>query len=115
MSDTYYRVSASHTDIYVQELQVLRKTPRGVWLDMPFGCPARFVLADARKRYAWPTLAEAVDSFVARKRRHLKILRAQARTVEALLTAATERRDALMADKYLRADRPLGLLERINA
>jgi hypothetical protein len=47
---------------------VIKRTPKGVWLSMGFG-EKRFVLLTARKRYALPTKAEALESFLLRKSR----------------------------------------------
>lgn len=48
--------------------EVIKTTPKGVWI------AGRFCLRDARKRFACPTLHEAIESFVARKDRQIKIL-----------------------------------------
>ena len=75
--------------VSVHEYPVLRETPKGVWLEGCgfYGSP-RFVLRDARKRYACPTEEEAWESFRARKNRQLRILRAQVRHVEEVLGSA---------------------------
>lgn len=54
-----------------QWFEVLKTTPKGVQI------AGRFCLRDARKRFACPTLHEAIESFVARKDRQIKILSAQ--------------------------------------
>jgi len=71
--------------------RVLRETPKGVWLEDggAFG-GKRFVLRDARKRFACPTQEEALESFRARKQRQLKILQAQVRHVETVLRMAED-------------------------
>lgn len=70
----------------VWEFEVERDTPKGVWLRSvpPFGAP-RFVLRDARKRYACPTIEEAWESFRARKTKQLAHLRRQIAHVEAVI------------------------------
>jgi hypothetical protein len=88
----WYRVEGS-TEPYVRELRVRKVTECGVWLDdygWRMGEGDRFVLRDARKRYACPTKEEAWVSFIARKRRHLRILQAQAKAVEYALSRALE-------------------------
>lgn len=73
--------------VELREHRVVRRTPKGVWLDL--GLP-RFVLVGARKQFAWPTREEALTSFVARKRRQIRIHEAQAsRARRALEIAAT--------------------------
>ena len=65
-------------------LEVTKTTPKGVWLGN------RFVLRDVRKRFACPTLHEALESFVARKDRQISILSNQLSKAESMrLEAAT--------------------------
>lgn len=47
--------------------RVIKRTPKGAWIDLGWG-DKRFVLLSARKRYALPTQAEALESFIMRKR-----------------------------------------------
>ena len=56
-------------------LLIVKRTPRGTWV-MDWG-KRRFVLSDGRKRYAYPTKREALESFAHRKRKQLVILTAQ--------------------------------------
>jgi len=62
-------------EVNLYEYKVIKKTPKGVWLDN-YGFK-KFVLKDARKRFACPTKQEALESFIARKKKQLKILKAQ--------------------------------------
>lgn len=66
---------------------VVRHTPKGAWIVDITG-RRRWVKRDARKRYACPTMEEAMESFQARKRRQVSILCAQIVRVEAALAAA---------------------------
>lgn len=59
----------------VYEFRVLSTTPKGVWIDR-WGTK-RFVLLDARKRFACPTKAEALTSYIKRKERQIRILNSQ--------------------------------------
>jgi hypothetical protein len=88
VAETWYRyediVYASIYDdgpgrlvVELREYEVLRHTPKGVWLTMGFG-DKRFVLRGAHKRFACPTKLEARESFIARKRRQIRIHEAQA-------------------------------------
>jgi hypothetical protein len=64
-------------DVYLQKLRIIRRTPKGVWVDRTshrFHGP-RFILTDARKRFACPTIEEAKESFIARKKRHIRIMK----------------------------------------
>jgi hypothetical protein len=72
--------------------EVVRTTPRGVWLrESPHGDELRFVLASARRRFACPTEAEAAASFRARKRRQIGIHRARAALAERALALVPPR------------------------
>lgn len=46
---------------------VLKKTPKGVWVGLAEG-NRKFILLSARKKFACSTIAEAKESFKARKR-----------------------------------------------
>ncbi len=81
-------VGIGRCDVHVYSLRVVRTTPKGVWLEA-FGAP-RFVLRDARKKYASPTESEALLSFIARKKRQENILKAQMRTAIELADIALE-------------------------
>ncbi len=58
--------------LQLQEFEVAKVTPKGVRLEN-----GRFVLLEARKRFACPTKEEALKSYVARKRRQQGILNSQ--------------------------------------
>ena len=79
--------------VHLREFEVLRTTPCGAWIEGQYG-RKRFVLKDSRKRYAHPTVDEARESFIARKKRQLSIYQARARTAERALEIA--RGDILM-------------------
>lgn len=64
---------------HLMAFTVIKTTPRGVWLG--YGSRKRFVLNDARKRYAYPTQSEAWESMVARRSRERAILRARSEYV----------------------------------
>lgn len=70
----------------VQALRVLRTTPAGVWVD-DWG-KERFILSNARKRFAYPTKEEALVSFIARKTWQLKHLECQMDKVKQALEIA---------------------------
>ena len=59
---------------------VEKHTPKGVRLE-----GGKFVLRDARKRWACPTIEEALESFKARKKRQIKIHQATVRRAEKAL------------------------------
>ena len=66
--------------ITLREVSVLRHTAKGVWLQDY--SRERFVLTQARKRWACPTKAEAAESYRQRKMRQARILSSQLRDVQ---------------------------------
>lgn len=86
----YYRYYDSGGDyILLMQLRVLRRTPKGVWVEDLGGLRSeRFVLDRGRKRFCYPTLAEAWASFLKRKERQLSILVAQHDMIARLLARA---------------------------
>jgi hypothetical protein len=74
----------------LREFAVVKETPKGAWIAGPFGLTKRFVRLDARKRYACPTVEEARESFMARKKRQIKILKTQLVNAEESLQLAEE-------------------------
>lgn len=81
---------AGPVKVHLQEFPVEKHTPKGVWLsgidvrDYHGGhYPSwRFVRHDTNKRFACPTIAEARESFLARKRRQIRIHTARIRQAE---------------------------------
>ena len=78
-------------EIRLREFKVIKQTPKGVWVIWKAGIfsdsyeEKRFILRDARKRYACPTKEEAAVSFRARKKRQICMLKAQLRDAERAL------------------------------
>ena len=86
--------------ITLYRFAVIRHTLRGVWLD--YGIEKdKFVLVNARKRFACPTLDEAKESFLARKKIQLIILEEQTKGVRRILLEA----DSLIAKEIWNYDR----------
>lgn len=74
------------SDIQLQEYEVLKHTPKGVWLDdFP---NKRFVRASTRKQFAHPDRAAAMTSFLARKTRQLKIYTARIKHIQEVMVIA---------------------------
>lgn len=82
-------VFSSTTNIDIQEFEVVKETPKGVWLDV-YG-KRKFVLNLAYKRWAYPTAKEALESLIARKTRYLSILHARIRLAEEIREAAKDK------------------------
>jgi hypothetical protein len=77
-------------ELSLHKMPVLRRTPKGVWLDNYGG--ERFVLNGANKRFACPTVEEAQESFKARKEKQIRLLREQIRDAEEALDKCSRRR-----------------------
>lgn len=91
----WHRTGDSSVLIRIHELEVLKRTPKGVWLkhesygyNGTVASDRRFVLNECRKRFACPTIKEALDSFVARKERQAEIYEARARTARRAIKLA---------------------------
>jgi hypothetical protein len=73
-------------DVKLRRYPILKRTPKGAWIDTGLGMlQPRFVLLNARKRFACPTEPEAMESFIQRKRNQLRILKSQVARVEKAL------------------------------
>lgn len=72
--------------VELRTYRIRKTTPCGAWLDI-----GRFVKNSGRKRFAWPTEAEALASFMARKQRQLGILKAQVSRVERAMAMIVHR------------------------
>lgn len=94
--EVYYRVEDGYlteggwTAPQIREFRVLRKTRCGVWLSD--GWRERFVLNKARKRLAYPTEKEAIDSYRCRKIREIGFAQARITKAEYMITCAEENR-----------------------
>ena len=80
--------------VELRELPVIKKTPKGVWLIGDYG-NRRFVRYNATKTYACPTKDEAKASFIARKRRQIKIYSTRLRAANAALDIIQEKEPLL--------------------
>ncbi len=72
------------TSLRLSRYRVVRRTPKGVWVDGGF-FKEKFVLLSARKKFACPTKKEAAVSFAARKKRQIGLLENQLRTARQAL------------------------------
>jgi hypothetical protein len=86
-------IGSGRTEVVMRRYEVVKTTPKGVWLRdfvSIFGTTdseykGKFVLRDARKRWACPTTGEAIASFEARKRKLIKICQARINRAELCL------------------------------
>lgn len=63
-------------------------TRRGCWVYDPMRSKRIFIGSTWRKRHAWPTKSQALESLVRKKRRHLEILGAQMERAQGVLYTA---------------------------
>jgi hypothetical protein len=74
--------------VELREYQVVKRTPKGVWLSL-YG-DRRFVLNSATRRFACPTKAEAQESFLARKKRQISIHQGSIKRAERAMAIVTK-------------------------
>lgn len=73
-----YRYVNYGVSVVLLKYPIIKNTPKGCWVrDYSSRGDRRHVCNNTRKRFAFPTAEEARVSFVARKRRQIKILQAQ--------------------------------------
>ena len=72
MNDSWLRGGPA-IRLFFRTFGVVRHTPKGVWLN-EYGVQ-RFVLKDARKRYAYPTKELALESYRKRRESYIKRLK----------------------------------------
>lgn len=89
--DHWYDGYGSVTLMFDQ-FRVLKTTLKGVWISTPYQNKKgkKFILNDARKRYAYPTKELALNSMIIRKSRYISIMRSKIEETEAVLNAAKE-------------------------
>lgn len=75
-----YRVVILYDRIHTETYHILSQTECGAWICIFGG--KKFVNLKARKQWASVTEQKALDCFIARKNRHLNILRGQIKTIE---------------------------------
>ena len=76
---------------------VVRKTQRGCWVTTHSYAPMHFIRNNAKKRFAWPTELEALESLVARKENEIWHLERRLEDARKKLGAA---RNELRAKRY---------------
>lgn len=72
----------------IRRFRIIKRTPQGAWIrELPIG-ERRFVLLTARKKFACSTREEALESFIARKRAHVRHAKARLHSAERELALA---------------------------
>jgi hypothetical protein len=80
-----FRYYEGGTRVELIRLKVIKKTDCGVWISPVNFELRRWVKRNARKRYACPTKQEALESFIARKKRQIEILSVQLHNAQSAL------------------------------
>lgn len=82
---------SGHTTLLDLEVyDVIKETPKGFWIEERYGFAGQprsktWVNNYSRKRFAYPTIEEAKESFKARKARHRRILESKINDIESAL------------------------------
>lgn len=88
----YHDPMYSGGEIYLQPVEVVRRTPQGVWVKEFEGQsadePLKFINFKWNKQFAHATKEAALASYKARKRRQIEILSAQLKYAEHCLYLA---------------------------
>lgn len=66
---------------------LIKETPKGYWIGNDW-LEKKWVSGKTRKRFAYPTKKEALNSFIARKKRQIKILDSQLHNAKIYLDVA---------------------------
>ena len=82
---THYH-QGSHSAVYLHEYESIRETKCGVWI-LTGDKSKKFVNLTCMKQYASESVEEAKRGFLARKKRHLSILKSQIMMVEDSVSA----------------------------
>ena len=102
--DRYPCNEGDDSDIFCESYRILRHTKCGVWINAD--CQERFVLNNARKKYAYPTKKEALRSFKIRKSRQLQHIIRQNDHVVNIISTLDKAENSADAVDFLRRYRP---------
>lgn len=71
--------------IEVEEIAIVKHTPRGYWVLPRYSDKKRWVSKFSTKRFAYPTKKEALKSLLHRKKKQIKILKNQIAIAESTI------------------------------
>lgn len=80
----------SYTELSLDRYPVIKHTPKGVWIARYYD--KKFILKSAKKQWACPTEEQAKASYVARKKRQIKILSNKLNEVRVFLAQLEQNR-----------------------
>lgn len=92
--DTVFFIDQGPT-IHLTKYKILSTTPKGFWIpkqeyDPTAAYGKRWVSNNARKRFVYPTMREALYAYIKRKEKMEKILRARLKDTKTVLKIAIE-------------------------
>ena len=96
-------ITLHQASLFVNQHPILRRTPKGVWLSKYLSRSYAqeneefFVLYKARKRKAYPTLVEAIESFKERKDSQQHYIRIRLERIDYCIDKITNDYDAVHA------------------
>ena len=79
---------STYTSVYLEEYDIIKETPKGMWVAYHFGGRKHFVHLGARKKFACLSKEDAIISFRARKERQVRILESQLKHAKMALEKA---------------------------
>lgn len=117
-AETYYDEYGSRWFAVVRlnltAYKVIKKTPGGVWINCWGRGPhdRKFILMSAKKKWACPTKEAALESFIARKKRHRDILESRLAVVNEALEQAKKMKEKMNGELLHHRDPQAGSLPR---
>ena|SRR5579859_1185210 len=94
------QIASQAMRLYLNAYLVIKETPCGCWIAWGYG-DKKFVNLKANKKFAHLTPEEAMESFKARKKRQIAILRGQLLRAEAALYLQPEKAIPLNKEMFL--------------
>ena len=91
--DEFENVTSTYRRLELATYPLIRETPKGYWIGNEYS--KRWVSKTARKRFAYPTTEQALDSYILRTKRCISILKARTdEAEEGLYIAEQMQKDA---------------------
>ena len=79
-------VDYTYVKVYLGKYFIIKKTAKGIWIN--YLGTKKFILLSARKKFACLTSEEAIESYIARKERQIRILSNQLNNAKSALSQA---------------------------
>ncbi len=81
----HIRKSNPEVSFHISQHEIIRRTPKGVWIKDPVTLQPKFILLTANKRWAAETVEQAVRDLFERRKSQVQLLSGQLRRAEASL------------------------------